>query len=86
MSETILCGLISAAAAIIVSIITTNSALRKQNIENIRRETKRDTETDMRLKAIEQKLDIHNGYAEKLGTIATDIAVLKQSMKIKTDY
>lgn len=81
MSEAVLCGLISAFASIVVSIISVNSALRKQNEENIRREIKRDTETDMRLNAIEHKLDVHNGYAEKLGGIATDLAVLKQKLE-----
>ena len=36
---------------------------------------------EFRLKSIENKLDTHNGYAEKLGDIQTDIAVIKNDIK-----
>ena len=45
-----------------------NNALEKQNLEN-------------RLSRIEEKLDIHNGYAEKLTDVAKSIAVLETSIK-----
>lgn len=43
-------------------------ALEKQNLET-------------RLTQIEHKLDLHNGYAEKLGDIATSIAVIETQIK-----
>lgn len=33
-----------------------------------------------RLDAIEHKLDIHNGYAEKFGDITKDIAIIKTEL------
>ena len=48
--------------------IAINAALEKQNLEN-------------RLSRIEEKLDIHNGYAEKLTDVAKSIAVLETSIK-----
>lgn len=41
----------------------------------------RDALLEERLKNVEEKLDIHNGYAEKLGEIQTDIAVIKNDIK-----
>lgn len=34
-----------------------------------------------RLDAVEHKLDVHNGYAEKLGEMQTDIAVIRTEIK-----
>ena len=34
-----------------------------------------------RLSAIEKKIDIHNGYAERFAEIGTDIAVIKNDIK-----
>ena len=45
-----------------------DAALEKQNLEN-------------RLARIEEKLDIHNGYAEKLTDVATSIAVIETNIK-----
>jgi len=35
---------------------------------------------EYRMREVEKKLDIHNGYAEKLGDIKTDIALIKNDM------
>jgi len=34
-----------------------------------------------RLAAIERKIDVHNGYAERFAEIGTDIAVIKNDIK-----
>ena len=36
---------------------------------------------EQRLTNIEHKLDVHNGYAEKLGDIGQDIAVIKNEIR-----
>ena len=50
---------------------------KKQAIEEALKEER----LESRLENIEKKLDIHNGYAEKLSDIQTDIAVIKNDIK-----
>lgn len=77
MSEVVLAALIGAVASIIVNLINTAAQTRKRAVEEAVKETK----LEARLASIENKLDTHNGYAEKLGSISTDIAVIKNDIK-----
>lgn len=77
MSDVVLAALIGAAASIIVNLITLAGQNRKRAVED----AVKDERLENRLKSIETKLDTHNGYAEKLGTIQTDIAVIKNDIK-----
>lgn len=81
MSDVVLAALIGAVASIIVNLITASRQSKKQAIANAVREK----DIDDRLIAIEHKLDVHNGYAEKLGAIATDIAVMKTKISTITE-
>ena len=77
MSEGILGALITAISAIVCQILISRSQSKARKVED----AVRDALLDERLKNIEHKLDIHNGYAEKLGAIATDIAVIQNDIK-----
>lgn len=77
MSDVVLAALIGAVASIIVNLITLAGQNRKRAVED----AVKDERLENRLKSIETKLDTHNGYAEKLGTIQTDIAVIKNDIK-----
>lgn len=77
MSDVVLAALIGAVASIIVNLITLAGQNRKRAVE----EAVKNERLENRLKSIETKLDTHNGYAEKLGTIQTDIAVIKNDIK-----
>lgn len=77
MSDVVLAALIGAAASIIVNLITLSNQRKKRAIE----EAVREANLESRLRSIERKLDIHNGYAEKLGSISTDIAVIKNDIQ-----
>ena len=77
MSDVVLAALIGAVASIIVNLISASGQRKKRAME----EAVKEARLEMRLTAIEGKLDTHNGYAEKLGTIATDIAVIKNDIK-----
>ena len=77
MSDVVLAALIGAIASIIVNLITANNQRKKRAVE----EAVRDANLENRLSSIEHKLDIHNGYADKLGTISTDIAVIRNDIK-----
>lgn len=77
MSDVVLAALIGAIASIIVNVISANSARKKRAVE----EAVRETNLENRLSSIERKLDIHNSYADKLGSISTDIAVIRNEIK-----
>lgn len=77
MSDVIIAALIGAVASIIVNLISTGSQRKKRAVE----EARKDERLENRLTSIEHKLDTHNGYAEKLGSISTDIAVIKNDIK-----
>lgn len=84
MNPTVLSALIGAVSAIIVQLIGAWQQKRKRAIE----EAIKDERLENRLRSIEQKLDIHNGYAEKLGGIQaaisemnTNIAVMQNDIK-----
>ena len=89
MSEGIWTALIVAIASIICQVLINKNNRKKQSEEEAEKEKKRAVENavkeerlENRLSAIEHKLDIHNGYAEKLGSIATDIAVIKTKIEV----
>lgn len=77
MSDVVIAALIGAVASIIVNLISAGARRKQRAVE----EAIRDERLENRLKNIETKLDIHNGYAEKMGTISTDIAVIKNDIK-----
>lgn len=77
MTEAIIVALITATATIIANVIMTVANRRKDAVERARAEQK----TEDRLAAIEHKIDIHNGYADKLGEISRSMAVLATEIK-----
>jgi len=77
VSEVVTAALIGAVASIIVNVITVLSQRKNREKE----EAVKEERLQNRLSSIEQKLDIHNGYAEKLGSISTDIAVIRNDIK-----
>jgi len=72
LSEGIIIALIAAGGSLLgtIAVIQSNNAKRKQDNEM------RDAKVSMRLDSIEHKLDVHNGYAEKLGSIEQSLAVM----------
>lgn len=76
--------------SIIVAIITGLCAVigqymiyLKNKRESDARQQVRDAKTDMRLDAIETKLDEHNGYAKKFEEVAVALAELRTELKLK---
>lgn len=69
---------------IIVAIITGLCAVagqwlitRRGRAEDAAERARLDERTDQRLRRIEEKLDEHNHYAERIGSVQTDIAALR---------
>ena len=77
MSDVILAALIGAVTSIVVNLIALAGQNRKRAVEDAVKEER----LENRLQSIEHKLDTHNGYAEKLGQISMDIAVIKNDIK-----
>lgn len=78
MNPTVLSALIGAVSAIIVQLIGAWQQKRKQAIE----EAIKDERLENRLRSIEQKLDTHNGYAEKLESIQADISEMNTNIAV----
>lgn len=75
--------------AIIVAVITGCFGFlgqwvvaKKGREEDAKLRAVRDKEFEMKLIEIEEKLDIHNGYAEKLGDIAISLAEIRTELKL----
>jgi len=88
MSEAVITAIIMAVSSIVCQILINRSNREKRAKEDLEKETKRAAEEakkeaklEDRLASIETKLDEHNGYAQKLGGIQTDIAVIKNDIK-----
>lgn len=73
MTEAVIVALITAVGAVIGQWLIS----RRQNEDRKTADAVRDARVEDRMAAVEKKLDIHNGYAEKLGEIQQDIAVIK---------
>lgn len=87
--------LITATAGVITQVFLNRSNRKKQKKENEEerrkaavdqalkeeREEQYKKDTERRLANIEEKLDIHNGYAEKLGDISQSLAVMQNDIK-----
>lgn len=77
MSDVVLAALIGAVASIIVNLINNSQQSKKRAVA----EAVKDTNLENRLQAIENKLDQHNGYADKITQISMDVAVIKTDIK-----
>lgn len=85
---TVISAIISGIVAVVVCLINSRSQQRKmlrdfeaRDAEKREADAVRDAELKMWMKGVEEKLDLHNGYAQKLGEIQTDIAVIKNDIK-----
>lgn len=88
MSDAIITALIMAAASVICQFLINWNNRKKRTSEEAEKskeqavaEAVKAEALENRLRAIEDKLDTHNGYAEKLGDIATSIAVIENDIK-----
>lgn len=85
---TVISAIISGIVAVIVCIVNSRAQQRKmlreleeRDAEKRKADAVRDAKLEMWMKGVEEKLDLHNGYAQKLGEIQTDIAVIKNDIK-----
>lgn len=81
MSEPIIIALIAGAFSVIGAIIAARSAVDKKSREDDIKDAQREQRQQDQLEEIKHKLDIHNGYAEKLGDIQLDIAGIHKDIE-----
>ena len=74
MSDVVLAALIGAVASIVVNLIATAGQRKKRAIEEAVKEVK----LNDRLQSIENKLDTHNGYAEKLTEMDKNLGIITE--------
>ncbi len=77
MSDAVIVAFITAGAAVLSNWLITRSNREKDSASRAAKEQ----ETQDRLKSIEHKIDIHNGYAEKFAQIGKDIVEIKTELK-----
>lgn len=77
MSEAIIVALITAGASVICQLLISN----KTKKDTATAQAVRDKDFEDRLKRIEERLDTHNNYAEKLGAVALDITAIKKDIE-----
>lgn len=77
MTEAIIVALITATASIIGQWLIS----RKQKADNETAQAVRDAQFEDRLKHIEERLEQHNQYAEKLGDVAISLAKMSKDIE-----
>lgn len=77
MTEAIIVALIAAVGSVIGQAIISHKA---QKDEDVKRAVLNER-TNNRLNAIEKKLDIHNGYAERFGEIQVEITEIRKDIE-----
>lgn len=77
MNPTVQAALIGSVTSILICLI----GFWQQNRKRREEEAVRDAKLEMKLASIEKKLDEHNGYAEKIGSIQMDIAYIKGKLE-----
>lgn len=77
MSDAVTVAIITGVCAVVGQWLISRAQAAKQKIDD----AVRDKGIEDRLSALERKIDIHNGYAERFAEIGSDIAVIKNDIK-----
>lgn len=76
MNDSVVVALITGASAVISNIVITRKKSRQDAIDNALREQRQ----TMKLEKLEQKVDIHNGYAKRFEEIEKSITRIETKM------
>ena len=77
MTEGVIIAIITGVCAVFGQYLIT----RKSRAEDAAERARLDERTAIRLASIERKLDEHNHYAEKLGELQQDVAVIRTQIE-----
>lgn len=85
---TVVASIITGIVAIVVCVLNNRAQrlkfseeIKKRDAERDKAEAVRDAKIEMWMKSVNQKLDQHNGYAERFSEIGEDIAGIKASIE-----
>lgn len=67
--------------AVAGSYVGNMNMYRRKRREEELKDTERETRQEDRMRSIEHKLDIHNGYAEKLGSIEKSLIAMQKDIE-----
>lgn len=81
MGESVLIALITGILAVVGSYAGNVAISQKKSQEDAIREAQREQRQNDRMERIEEKLDEHNHYAEKLGEIRDDMTKMQKDIE-----
>ena len=76
--------IITAVASVAAAYLAVRKGNQEQEIKNAQREQRQSDRLDNiedKITTLERKVDIHNGYAEKLGDISKNMAVMAKDIE-----
>lgn len=79
--ENVVIALITGVLAVAGAYAGNVAVARKKARDEAIKDAERESRQAVRLDAIEKKIDVHNGYAEKFEEIGKDIAIIKTEME-----
>lgn len=80
----IIVALISAGGGVIGASLAVKKGNKEQEIKDAQREQRQSDRLDSideRIANLSKKVDIHNGYAEKFGEVATNMALMAKDIE-----
>lgn len=77
MSESVVVAIITGIFAVLGQWLISRQQTARRKIDD----AVRDARLEDRIKALEDKMDVHNGYAERFADIGRDIAVIRNDIK-----
>ena len=80
----IIVALISAGGGVIGASLAVRKGNKEQEIKDAQREQRQSDRLDSieeRIANLSKKVDIHNGYAEKFGQVATNMALMAKDIE-----
>lgn len=80
----IIVALISAGGGVIGASLAVRKGNKEQEIKDAQREQRQSDRLDSideRIANLSKKVDIHNGYAEKFGEVATNMALMAKDIE-----
>ena len=80
----IIVAVITSLGGIFGAYLAVRKGSREQEIKDAQREQRQSDRLDMidgKISSLEHKVDIHNGYAEKLGDIGKNMAVMAKDIE-----
>lgn len=84
MNDAILTTIISSSVTLIVAYFGFLKFKKEYDVKNAVREQKQSDRLDRideKLSVLTKKIDIHNGYGDKIGQIREDIALIKKDIE-----